>query len=470
MGKNPKTMWEECREIIRQNITQEQYNALFAYTEYKSYADNRLILSIPSQFIYDMLEKDEYVNLISTTLQRVFGKSIELSYSIKVVNNRDRDSRIEIQSSGQPAVQNGPAIRPANQTPDELMAPAVADLDSQLHRGYIFENYVEGTSNRLARSVGESIAKNPAKAFNPFFIYGPSGCGKTHLVNAIGWRIKQIHPELRVLYLSAHLFVVQYTDAVRQNKVNDFIKFYQTIDVLIIDDTQEFAGKTATQNTFFHIFNHLHLNNKQIILTSDRPPVKIEGLEDRLLTRFKWGIVAEIEKPTKELRFLILKNKVMKEGLRIPDEVLNYIAENIDESIRDLEGIITSMMAHSVAYNCDISMRLVQKMMPRYVNMEVKEKKITLEDIKKTAATYFHIKEDVICSRSRKQDIVYIRQMIIFLSSKYTDLSTVQIGLSLGGRNHATVIHSINQIKNLLDTDEKTRRDLGELERNIFTT
>ena len=461
MKLSPKQKWEECRKIIRQNVSPEQYNALFAYAEFKSYADDKLVLSIPSQFIYDMLERDEYVNLISATLTRVFGQNIQLGYSIQVIN-KDKDARIEVQSAGQPSVQNGQQIRNANQAPDVLMAPQVADLDSQLHRGYSFENYVEGESNRLARSVGEAIAQKPAKTFNPFFIYGPSGCGKTHLVNAIGWRVKQLHPELRVLYLSAHLFYVQYSDAVRQNKVPDFIKFYQTIDVLIIDDTQEFSGKSSTQNTFFHIFNHLHLNNKQLILTADRPPVKIEGLEDRLLTRFKWGLQAEIEKPSKQLRYLILKNMVKKDGLRVPDDVLNYIAENIDESVRDLEGIVTSLMAHSVAYNCDITIELVRKMIPRYVS--VVETKTTVADIKRIVSEHFNIKEEVICSRSRKQEIVYVRQLAIYLSSKYTDLSTVQIGLNLGGRNHATVIHSINQVKNLIDTDEKTRKDVQDLE------
>lgn len=462
MGKTPKAMWDECREIIRQNILPEQYNALFAYTEFKSYADERLVLSIPSQFIFDMLERDEYVNLISRTLQRVFGKKIQLDYSIKVVNKRDKDAQIEVKSNNQSNAVNGSPVRSANQTPDELMAPAVADLDSQLHHGYFFENYIEGESNRLARSVGEAIAQRPAQVFNPLFIYGPSGCGKTHLVNAVGWRIKQQHPQLRVLYLSAHLFYVQYTDAVRQNKVNDFIRFYQTIDVLILDDTQELAGKTATQNTFFHIFNHLHLNGKQIILTADRPPVKIEGLEDRLLTRFKWGMVAEIEKPTRALRCQILQNMVKQNGLRIPTDIINFIAENINESVRDLEGFVTSLMAHSVAYDCEISMQLVHKLMPRYV--EVKETPTTIADIKRIVANYFQIDEKVICSRSRKQEIVYARQLAIYLSSKYTGQSTVQIGLNVGGRNHATVIHSINQIKNMSETDERTRTDIRELE------
>lgn len=462
MEQTPKQLWDECREIIRQNILPEQYNALFAYTEFKSYADGKLVLSIPSQFIFDMLERDEYINLVGATLRRVFGHQVALGYSIPVVKSGRKDSTIEVEPSGKSTTTNGVSNRPANVMPDVVITPSAQDLDSQLHKGYLFENYIEGTNNRLARSVGEAIAQQPAKTFNPLFIYGPSGCGKTHLVNAIGWRIKQLHPQMRVLYLSAHLFYVQYSDAVRQNKVPDFIKFYQTIDVLIIDDTQEFSGKTSTQNTFFHIFNHLHLNGKQIILTADRPPVKIDGLEDRLLTRFKWGLQAEIEKPTKELRYKILQSKIRRDGLNIPDKVVNYIADNIDESVRDLEGIITSLMAHSVAYDCEITLELVQKMMPRYV--DVQEIKTTISDVINVVTDYFKTSEDVICSRSRKQEIVYMRQLAIYLSSKHTEQSTVQIGNRLGGRNHATVIHSINQIRNLIDTDEKTRQDIKELE------
>ena len=367
MVKNShKELWEQCRKVIRQNVTQEQYNALFAYTEFSDFGDGKLVLSVPSQFIFDMLERDDYANLIRKTINRFFGDNVNLCYKIPVVKGKGGSVQLPHQENAD--TQNGPANQHANQAPSSPIVPTPLDLDSQLHQGYLFDNYVEGESNRLARSVGEAIAKNPAKTFNPFFIYGPSGCGKTHLVNAIGWRIKELHPQLRVLYVSAHLFSVQYTDAVRQNKTNDFINFYQTIDVLIIDDIQEFGGKKKTQNTFFHIFNHLHLNNKQLILTADRPPMKIQDLEDRLLTRFKWGLQAEIEKPTQALRYEILKNHIEKDGLNVPDEVLRYIAQHVDESVRDLEGIINSLMAHSIVENCDISMPLVSRILPHFVH------------------------------------------------------------------------------------------------------
>jgi chromosomal replication initiator protein len=349
---------------------------------------------------------------------------------------------------------------------DELtQTMAASELDSRLNVNYTFANYIEGDSNRLARSVGEAIAQNPAKTFNPLFIYGPSGCGKTHLVNAIGWGIKQQHPTLRVLYLSAHLFQVQYTTAVRQNKVNDFISFYQTIDVLIIDDTQEWSGNKATQTTFFPIFNHLHLNNKQIILTADRPPIDIVGLEERLLTRFKWGLQAEIEKPTKALCRAILSYKVKQDALPIPVNVINYIAERVNGSVRDLEGIINSMMAYSTIYKCEVNMKLADQVLPRYIKVDTRP--LTINDIKKCVCKHYSITETELCSQSRRQPINQIRQTVAYLASTMTDLSNMQIGDNLGGRTHATILHSIRHIQGLAETDTEFRQELEDLSDEI---
>ncbi len=462
MESNSQTLWKKCREIIRDNLTKHQYDTWFTCIDIVSYADGNLILGVPSHFVYEYIE-EHYVDLLRKTLIHVFGRNVRLSYSI--LEDKQDGIRVEVESEKGVSIPNGNPRVAANTAPGLLTAPAVQDLDSQLKQNYNFDNYMEGESNRLARSVGEAIAKNPARTFNPFFVFGPSGVGKTHLVNAIGLRIKELHPEMRVLYVSAHLFMVQWTDAVRHNVRNDFIAFYQTIDVLIIDDIQELSGKTDTQNTFFHIFNHLHLNGKQLILTADRPPVAITGLEDRLLTRFKWGLQAEIEKPTTSLRYSILSDKIHKEGLSIPENVITYISEHIDESVRDLEGIVNSLMAYSVVYNCDITMKLVNKILPRFV--EVDNEPLTIEGIKSRVCAHFNVTEDALCSRSRKQPIVYIRQLAIFLASKYTEKSTIQIGRCIGGRNHATVIHSINHIQNLMDVDEKTRRDINELENEM---
>lgn len=461
MITNPRHKWEECLQIIRDNISTDQYKVSFEYVQFSAYKDGNLCLGVPSYFIKDFIE-EHYASLMQSTFKRVFGQKINLFYKILEVTEPETTTTVESEPTNSPLVNNGVQKRPANQSPDNLMAPAVADLDSQLRSSYNFDNFIEGESNLLARKVGESIAEHPAKTFNPFFIYGPSGCGKTHLVNAIGLRIKELHPEMRVLYLSAHLFTVQYMDAVKQNKISEFIAFYQTIDTLIIDDIHELAGKTGTQQSFFHIFNHLHINGKQIILTCDRPPIAIAGLEDRLLTRFKWGLQAEIEKPTRSLRHSILNAKVHKAGLMIPDNVLDCISEQVDESVRDLEGIINSLLAYSVVHNCDVNMKLLQKIMPTFVH--VTDRTVTTAAVKKKVCEYFGVKEEEINSRSRRQPISYIRQLIIYISSKYSEESQTQIGINVGGRNHATVLHSINQIKNLIESDSKTRQDIAEIE------
>ena len=460
MELDPKILWDRCLDIIRDNISPEQFAATFAFVELHSFENGKLVLDVPSEFVKNLLE-EKFLPLMGSTFKRVFGDSINsLYYNVKVVKTHKGGEVIE-KAEIAPKVVNGTPRDDARKSPDDVTAPQVQDLDSQLLPHYRFDNYIEGESNRLARSVGESIANNPAWTFNPFFVYGPSGCGKTHLINAIGLRIKELHPQMRVLYLSAHLFTVQYTDAVRQNKVNDFIRFYQTIDALILDDVQELSGKTQTQNTFFHIFNHLHVNGKQIILSADRPPIAIQGLEDRLLTRFKWGMQAEIEKPTQHLRLDILTAKVDKEGLNIPANVLRFIAENIDESVRDLEGIINSLMAYSVVYNCDINMKLVQKVMPRFV--ETTEHVTTIDDVKQCVCERFNLKIAQLDSRTRTQQIAYARQVAMYLSSELTDKSHVQIGVNIGNRNHATVIHAIKQIKDMMEVDERTRQDIDEL-------
>ena len=460
MEENSKQLWDRCLGIIRDNISHEQYAASFAFVKLHSFENGNLVLDVPSEFVKKLLE-DNFLPLMSATFRRVFGNRIKaLYYNVDVVKAKTGGQVREKTDIGSKTV-NGPSRNDARKSPDDVTAPQVQDLDSQLYPHYRFENYIEGDSNRLARSVGESIASNPAKTFNPFFVYGPSGCGKTHLINAIGWRIKEQHPDLRVLYLSAHLFTVQYTDAVRENKQNEFIRFYQTIDVLILDDVQELSGKAATQNTFFHIFNHLHLNGKQIILSADRPPIAIKDLEDRLLTRFKWGMQAEIDKPTQNLRLNILTSKVEKEGLNISAPVLKFISEQVDDSVRDLEGIVNSLMAYSVVYNCDINMALVQKVMPRFV--QTNDKPITIDDVKQCVCDHFNIKLQQMDSRIRTQQIAYARQMAMYLACELTGKSNVQVGRQIGNRNHATVIHALKQIKDMLDVDDQTRQDVAEL-------
>lgn len=298
-GNQAIALWNKCLMFIRDNVNATAFKTWFEPIVPLKYDNKALTIGVPSPFFYEYLE-EKYVGLLRAAIYKEIGEGTELMYSILTDKTNQITVNIEGTKRSQAVQQNN--VQNANKTPNPLQAQVVQDLDPHLNPNYNFDNFIKGTSNEFSRTVAETVAQNPARTFNPLFIYGPSGVGKTHLVNAIGTRIKELYPEKRVLYVSAHLFQVQYTDSVRTNHFNDFITFYQTIDVLIIDDIQEFAGVTKTQNTFFHIFNHLHQNGKQLILTSDRAPVMLQGMEDRLLTRFKWGLVAELEKPDTELR------------------------------------------------------------------------------------------------------------------------------------------------------------------------
>ncbi len=447
--------------LIKENVEEQQYNTWFKPLVFESYnADTKtLLLQVPSAFFYEYLEEN-YVSLLSSVLTRCFGHGIKLTY--RVVTDKAHHLTQDLQGEPSNKVDTRRPTDRANQSPTPMDA-APQDLDPQLDPHKTFNNYLEGDSNKLPRSIGLSIAEHPnTTQFNPMFIYGPSGCGKTHLVNAIGMRAKQLYPQKRVLYISARLFQVQYTNSVRNNTTNDFINFYQTIDILIIDDIQEFAGVTKTQNTFFHIFNHLHQNGKQLILTSDRAPVLLQGMEERLITRFKWGMVAELEKPTVELRKNILRNKIHRDGLQFPPEVIDYIAENVGNSVRDLEGIVISIMAHSTIYNKEIDLELAQRIVRKVVNCE--SKAITIDDIITTVCKHFGLENAAIHTKSRKREVVQARQIAMYLAKKHTDFSTAKIGTLIGNKDHATVLHACKTIKQLKEVDKSFRAEIEEIQ------
>ena len=457
-------LWNRCLEIIRDNVPDSTYKTWFVPIIPLKYEDKTLIVQVPSQFFYEFLE-DKFVDLLRKTLYKVIGEGTKLMYNVMVDKTSIPNQTVNLEASNRStAIPQRSIIRGGgNKAPNILQAPAVQDLDPHLNPDYNFENFIEGYSNKLSRSVAEAVAQNPAKTvFNPLFLHGASGVGKTHLANAIGTRIKELYPEKRVLYVSAHLFQVQYTDSVRNNTTNDFINFYQTIDVLIIDDIQEFAGVTKTQNTFFHIFNHLHQNGKQLILTSDRAPVLLQGMEERLLTRFKWGMVAELEKPTVELRKNILRNKIHRDGLQFPPEVIDYIAENVNESVRDLEGIVISIMAHSTIYNKEIDLELAQRIVKKVVRNEAKT--ITIDEIIQTVCKHFELEPAAIHTKSRKREVVQARQIAMYLAKSYTDFSTSKIGKFIGNKDHATVLHACKTVKGQLEVDKNFHAEVGKIE------
>lgn len=463
MKGSPQLQWKQCLEIIRNNVSEQLYNTWFEPIKCLSFQNKTLTIQVPSQYVYEFLE-EHYVGLLRSVLNRVFGTGTRLMYRIDA--DKTNNLTVDLEATTR-SVNVGVAKavgREANKAPAPLQAPMPQDLDSQLNPNYNFDNFIEGLSNKLPRSVGQAIAEHPKQStFNPLFIYGPSGVGKTHLVNAIGTKIKELYPQKRVLYLSAHLFQVQYTDSVRHNTVNDFITFYQSIDVLIIDDIQEFASLSKTQNTFFHIFNHLHQNGRQLILTSDRPPTALQGMEERLLTRFKWGLLAELEKPNEQLRKDILKSKIRHDGLKIPEEVIEFVSENVNNSVRELEGIVNSLMAYSVVYNRDVDLPLAEQIVRRAVKIE--HKPITIDLILEKTCEYFGVKQEDIFTASRKQNIVQVRQIAMFLAQKYTNLSSARIGSLIGKRNHATVLHSCNIVEGRMKVDKAYKTKIEEIEK-----
>ena len=457
-------LWNRCLSVSRDNVPETIYKTWFEPIVPLMYQNKALTIGVPTQFFYEILE-EKYADLLRVALNKEIGEGTQLVY--RVLIDKTNDQTIDLVGTNRSRVlPPSTDIKGANKAPNPMQAPVPQDLDSQLNPNYNFENFIKGSSNELSRTVGETVAMNPAKTFNPLFLYGSSGVGKTHLTNAIGTRIKELYPEKRVLYVSAHLFQVQYTDSVRTNHFNDFISFYQTIDVLIIDDIQEFAGLTKTQNTFFHIFNHLHQNGKQLILTSDRAPVMLQGMEDRLLTRFKWGLVAELEKPDTELRRNILRNKIRRDGLNIPESVVNYIAENVNESVRELEGIINSLLAQSIIFKREIDMDLAERIIRKAVRLQ-ETKPITIETIISKVCEHYNFDESVIHSKTRKREVVQVRQIAMYLAKKHTEISASKIGMLIGNRDHATVLHACKIVKDLIEVNKPFKSELEEIEASL---
>ena len=464
MKVQPNALWEQCLQLIRDNVTEQQFTTWFKPITFEAFdaATNILLVQVPSPFVYEYLEEN-YVDLLSKVLTRIYGKGVQLKY--RIVTDKAHNLTQDIQSETVDNVETQLPTNRANQSPTPLDV-ALQEIAPQLDLHKSFSNYIEGDCNKLPRSIGLSIAEHPnTTQFNPMFIYGPSGCGKTHLINAIGLRIKQLYPQKRVLYISARLFQVQYTNSVLNNTTNDFINFYQTIDVLIVDDIQEWMTATKTQDTFFHIFNHLFKNGKRIILASDRPPVELKGMNERLLTRFACGLIAELEKPNVQLCVDILNSKIKRDGLNIPDDVVQFIAQTANGSVRDLQGVINSLLAYSVVYNSNIDMRLAERVIKRSVKID--DEPLTLDEIIDKVCSHFNVTVNAVNSRSRKQEIVLARQVSMYLAQKHTKMPASRIGKLVGGRDHSTVLHSCSQIEKRLQVDKGFIAELSTIENSF---
>ncbi|MBR0488966.1 MAG: chromosomal replication initiator protein DnaA [Prevotella sp.] len=464
MSVSPNKLWEQSLHLIKENVTEQQFNTWFKPIGFESFKEDTktLLLQVPSPFVYEYLEEN-YVDLLSKVLTRVYGKGVRLTY--RVVTDRMHNLTQDIEAEPTETSEKPMPTTRGNQSPTTLDA-APQEIDSQLNPHMTFNTFIEGDSNKLPRSIGMSIAEHPnTTQFNPMFIFGPSGCGKTHLINAIGSRIKQLYPQKRVLYISARLFQVQFSNATLRNTVNDFINFYQTIDVLIVDDVQEWMTAAKTQMAFFHIFNHLFLNGKRIILASDRPPVDLKGMHERLLTRFACGLIAELEKPNEQLCWEILKQKIHRDGLNIPDDVIRYIAHTANGSVRDLQGVINSLLAYSVVYNSNIDMRLAERVIKRAVKVD--DKPLTIDDIMETVCNHFNVTTTAVSSRSRKHEYVVARQVSMYLAQKYTKMPAARIGKLVGGRDHSTVIHSCSQVEQRMKVDKAFQSEISSIENSF---
>ena len=446
MDNSAADKWQACLDYIKAGLPAGEFATWFRPLTFVDYKGKRLTVSVPTKYVGDYI-RDHHRELVSNALNHVFGEGIQLIWRNDEAIRQWQEAQEQTRRQQQKSMGATPALPP---------------IDPHLNACYTFDNFVMGESNKLARTVALSIAEKPGQTtFNPFFLYGPSGVGKTHLDNALGVRLRELYPEKRVLFVSAHVFKTQYTDAVIHNTSNDFINFYQSIDVLIIDDIQEITT-AKTQQAFFHIFNHLQQNRRQLIITCDRPPVLFEGIEERMLTRFKWGMIAEMEKPDTKLRKAILESKIRRDGLSFPGEVVQYIAQNVESSVRELEGIINSIMAYSVVDNCDIDLALTARVVARAVNLEKRE--LTADSILSAVCQHYGVKQKDVLSKSRKQNMVQARQLTMYLCHKYTDMSYSQIGRCIGRRDHSTVLYSCEQTGRRISVDRNFRHEVEGLE------
>jgi chromosomal replication initiator protein len=473
MSKDHEKVWKSCLSIVKDNVSLQSFKTWFEPILPVKLKDSVLTIQVPSQFFYEWLE-EHYITLLKKTIKKELGTDGRLEYSIVMENNYNNSNpyTVKIPTTNKRALKNAPVSMPLDIGNNPIKNPFIipglrkVNVDSNLNPNYSFENFVEGDCNRLARSAGYAVANNPGgTAFNPLLIYGGVGLGKTHLAHAIGIEIKNQFPNKTVLYVSSEKFTHQFIDAVKNNNTNDFIHFYQMIDVLLIDDVQFLAGKQKTQDVFFHIFNHLHQSGKQLVLTSDKPPVEMQGVEQRLLSRFKWGLSADLQVPDLETRIAILGTKMYSDGIELPKEVVEYLAYSITTNIRELEGALISLIAQSSLNKKSITLDLAKQMIDKFVKNTARE--VSIDYIQKVVCDYFDLHIELLKSKTRKREVVQARQIAMFFAKKMTKSSLANIGMHCGGKDHATVLHACRTVNNLQETDKTFRGYLEDLDKKL---
>ncbi|MGC6437442.1 MAG: chromosomal replication initiator protein DnaA [Flavobacteriaceae bacterium] len=473
MSVTAQTVWGNCLSFIKDNIQPQAYKTWFEPIVAVKLENTSLSIQVPSKFFYEWLE-EHYVKILKVALTKEIGVDAKLVYIIRMENTYGNKQPFteKIPSSNRTSIRSQQADIPLKNKNPELRNPFIipgirnVKVESQLNPTYTFDNFLEGDSNRLARNAGLAVASKPGgTSFNPLLIFGGVGLGKTHLAHAIGVDIKDKYPEKTVLYISAEKFTQQYIESVKKNNRNDFIHFYQIIDVLIIDDVQFLSGKTGTQDVFFHIFNHLHQNGKQVILTSDKAPVDMQDIEQRLLSRFKWGLSAELQKPDLETRISIVKNKLYRDGVEMSDDVIEYVAKNIKTNVRELEGAIISLIAQSSFNKKEITLGLAKEIVEKFVKNTKRE--VSIDYIQKVVSDYFQMDVETLQSKTRKRHIVQARQLAMFFAKKFTKASLASIGSQIGQRDHATVLHACKTVDNLSSTDKQFRKYVEDLTKKL---
>ena len=467
-----RKVWKNCLRVFNDNLDTNAYKAFFERIKPISVKGHVLTIEVPSQFYYDYLET-HYSELLKMALQKELGKEACLEYQIPINpdNRRKQDHTITLPPAEQETYTNrsidvfpqSNAQQNYSPFPDTLRR---MNINPQLNPAYSFSNFIEGDCNRLGRAAGLSIAEKPGiTSFNPLFIHSKPGLGKTHLAQAIGIQIKEWHPEKTVLYVNASTFQDQFQTAKIKNELIQFIHFYQLIDVLIIDDMEHLANKVKTQKMFFDIFNYLQQSNKQIIMTSDKAPAELEGMEERLLSRFRWGLTVELDTPDYETRLKVLRQKAYKEGISLSDEVFDYVAGNVTGSFRELEGAIISLIAHATLVKQDITPEFTKSVLES-LNRNRKQE-ISIDYIKRVVCSYYNLSEEQLLAKTRKREIVQARYLSMYFAKMFTKCSLTGIGTQIGKKDHATVLYACKTVNNLMATDKQFRMQAQEIEKKI---
>ncbi len=472
MTKTADQVWKSCLTIIKDIVEWQHFKTWFEPIKPVELKNKILTIQVPSQFFFEYLE-EHYVTLLAKTLKRELGKDANLEYRIMMDsgNNNNQPITMDVPGHGYKTYTNNEMDFPlviSNPVKNPFVIPGLkkVQIDPQLNPNYTFDAFIEGDCNRVARRAGKTVADKPgATSFNPLVIYGGVGLGKTHLAQAVGNEVKRQHPNKVVLYVSSEKFINQFVDHSRNNAINDFIHFYQLVDVLIIDDVQFFNRAEKSQDAFFAIFNHLHQSGKQLVLSSDKPPKDLEGVQERLLSRFRWGLSADLQMPDYDTRIEILEKKMKNDGLEMHKDVVKYIAYNINTNVRELEGALISLLAQSSLNKKEIDLDLAKKVLKNFVKTSSKE--ITIDAIQKMVCDYFDVPYEKLLQKTRKREIVQARQITMYLAKTFTKNSLKTIGEHFGGRDHTTVIHSCQTVKDLMDTDSMFKESVLELQQKV---